>query len=739
MYDSVSAALAYFERGWNPLPLRPGEKRPSYPEWQHTKTNPETYSALFKDQNVGVGLGEISGNIADVDLDHILMVKLFPVFARSFNAVTPAVFGRASKNDSHHIYQLPETDVVAHISYRDVDGTMLAEIRGNGNQTMFPPSMHPDGERVEWRDVQALPLQVPLDHLKTILGWCSAAVTLINGWSQWSTQHHTMIGALAGTFARGGMGARTAESFVQAVSFYVGDHEPHDRERIVRDTYSAFESGAPITGFPTLRDIIGTQRAKLLVTWLGLTTTDKTVNCTDDGNAMRLVRMFGESIRYVHEWKSWLLWDGTRWAKDGSENIIAYAREVPNAIRKDAVDAQDDDVKKALDKWASASQHVARIHAIPTLARSDEAVKVASHLLDADPWAFNVENGTINLRTGGITAHDKRDFNTKLSPVRFDANAKCPQWERYIASVFAGDDTLPGFVQRLVGYSLTGKVSEHIFMIMYGPHGTGKTTFVNVIRRLMGDYGRNADPTTFMQKKHTSRANPEVAELQGARFVSSSETEENEKLATALVKRLSGDSRITVSHLYGSPFEFDPVLKLWIDTNHRPRINAHDDAAWARLVLIPFLIQFRGTEYQIQDLDDILMTELPGILNWAIEGCLAWQVDGLQRPAKVSDALDAYRADSDALQIFLDDVCVVEAAATCASHELFTTYAEWAKTANEFAFNMRTFKQRLQERGFICQRTEAGMRWRGVRPASNRHTSTPGFDPNRQQANPHSA
>lgn len=731
MQDPVSAAREYKRRGWNPLPLRPGDKRPTGSEWQRTQVPDDQFEPVFTGKGVGIGLGTQSNGVYDADLDHELTVKM----QRHFMPETPAMFGRASKPVSHLLYQALPGEEVARASFADVDNVMLAELRGTGHQVMMPPSVHPSGEQVTWVDPTALPAEVSVQKVIKALGWCSAAAMLARSWDAWNDRHHVLVGALAGGFARHGVGSKLAEQFVRAVCLYGGDHEIDDRVRIVRDTYHKLEEDpdAIVTGFPALQEIIGTQRVQRLTRWTQLPKDDQPrVTLTDDGNALRFVDSFGEQVRFVHEHNAFYIWDGSRWAKDTRENVIALAREVPKQIDLAATKIIDDDTRKTVEKWANASRNVQRIKAIPTLARADDRIKVSADSLDADPWLFNVSNGTINLRTGGISDHDKNDLLTLHSPITFNPRATAPLWDSYLLRVFDNDRDVIDFVQRSVGYSLTALTVEQAFFILHGPQGTGKTTFIETLREIFGEYAMNADPSTFMQKQRSGRANPEIARLQGARFVSSSETEENERLAAGIVKRLSGNTRITASHLYAPDFEFEPVLKLWIDTNHKPRIAAHDDAVWARLVLIPFEVVLRHTALDIKGYKDLLKAELPGILRWAVEGCLKWQADGLTRPDKIKNAANEYRTESDALQQFIDDACIVGAHEVSGATDLYRSYNEWCETANERPFNMRRFKQAMTERGFAQDRRSTGNVWLGIRAAGTRATA----EPIRTQANP---
>lgn len=733
MTTSVDAARLYKARGWNPTPLRPGQKSPTGTDWQRTTIPDDEIDEKFKNMNVGVVLGSQGGNLYDADLDHETVVKM----QRHFMPKTPAIFGRASKRGSHLIYQAPNGDEDAKRKiFYDSDKTLLAELRGKGNQTMFPPSIHPSGEPVEWVDEHALPLIVPVADVTKALGWLCSAAMLARNWDDYADAHHVLVGALAGGLARARIKEHICETFVRAVCIYGGDHEPDDRVRIVLDTYRKLEANPdePVTGWPALKEIIGAKKVDLILEWLDLKDAAREKTCTDDGNANRLVENFGKTLRFCHEWGKWLIWDGTRWHEDTSQAIVAYAREIPGKIDDVASLASDDDARKVLQKWANASRNISRITAMHKLAESSEIVGVHADKLDADPYAFNVANGTINLQSGGFSPHDKDDLITKLSPVTFNPRAQAPRWLHYLDGVFAGNQELIEFVQRCVGYSLTAKTIEQVFFILHGTQGTGKTTFIEILRWLFGDYARNADPKTFMEKPSNSRANPDIARLQGARFVSTSETEQSDKLAAALVKRLSGNTRITAARLYREEFEFDPVMKLWIDTNHKPRLSAQDDAIWARLVLIPFDVVFRHTERDIKGLKDLLKTELPGILKWAVDGAVIWQLRGLDRPALITDAVSEFQAESDALGHFVDDACIVAENASCGAAELYVSYVTWSENNGERPLSNRVFCQRMTERGFTQKRMKTGNRWFGIRPDGEKAVR-PDFS-NEQQANP---
>lgn len=715
--SNVDAARLYKSRGWSPVPLEPGQKRPQFPNWQNFTVEDEQIEAAFALKQTGVILGPASNGLYDADLDEVNVVRI----AKHFLPKTPAVFGRASKPQSHHIYQGVPGDEVNRVTFKDPDGTMLAEIRGKGSQTMFPPSVHPEGEIVTWENEEnTMPATVPLEQTVRAVGWAAAAAMVIRHWDEWAGKHHDLIGGLAGGLLRARVPVDTVEAFIRVIMNYSGDHEPWDRINMVRSTAERLtnDPDAPVTGFPTLREIIGSDFVKRIITWLKLPKIDEdSVTLSDDGNADRFVDAFIDVMFFCPEMGQWYVWNEKHWREDNTGTAIAYAREIPDLILRTSRDISDEDIAEKIAKWSIASRSYARITAMPKLAQTDPRMQISNEALNVDPFLFNVSNGTINLRTGGLGPYEKSDYITHISPVRFDPRADCPQFKKYLQIVFAGDEELIEFIQRCVGYSLTASVIEQVFFLLYGPHGTGKTTLIETIRKLFGDYARNADPQTFMQKNTTSRANPDIARLQYARLVTTSETEDQNRLASALVKRMTGTTRMTASFLYQNEFEFDPIMKLWIDTNNKPRIPSQDGAVWARLVALPFEVQIRHTKIEIKGLKEHLAaTELPGILNWAVEGCLNWQRDGLARPEQVAAANDAYRAENDALLTFIEEACIVSDDVRCGVKELYDAYQQWARSSNENVWRMRTFGAAMEERGFEKQRQNDGYTWLGIRP-----------------------
>lgn len=438
----------------------------------------------------------------------------------------------------------------------------------------------------------------------------------------------------------------------------------------------------------------------------------KAENRTDLGNARRLVRHFGERIRYVHAWKKWLVYGNGRWQVDDSGELERLGKEMVVRIYSEALAASNDTDRQALAKWAANSESVSAIRAAVELARSEPGIPVRPQELDADPWLLNVTNGTLELRTGQLREHRPADLITKQCPVAYDPAGRCPQWDRFLRRVLDNNDELLRFLQRAVGYSLTGSTSEQVLFFLYGKGNNGKSKFLEVLGALLGDYGHAADFSTFLERRSEGPRN-DVARLQGARFVTAIETGDGRRLAEGLVKQLTGGDVITARFLHAEHFEFRAQFKLFLAANHKPTIRGTDHAIWRRIRLIPFTVTIPEEERD-PEIAAKLKAELPGVLVWAVQGASAWQEERLGAPLAVRNATEAYRSEMDVLGGFLDECCELGASLRAAATLLYQAYRKWCDQGGERAVNQRDFGAALGEREFHRVKS-SGIYWYGLR------------------------
>ena len=435
---------------------------------------------------------------------------------------------------------------------------------------------------------------------------------------------------------------------------------------------------------------------------------------TDMGNAQRLVAMYGQGLRYCHLWAKWLVWDNRRWKVDDTGGIVRCAKETVRAIREEAADQDDEKQQKSLMKWALKSEAESKVNSMITLARSEPGIPVSPDDLDADPWLLCVSNGTVDLRTGELREHRRDDLITKWTPIAYDQRAVCPQWLAFLDTIMAGKESLVGFLQRTAGYSLSGSTAERALFFLYGVGANGKSTFLETIKAMMGDYAMRTPTETLLAKQDGAIPN-DVARLKGARFVSASEAEEGKRLAESLVKSLTGGDTISARFMRGEWFDFKPEFKLWLATNHKPIIRGTDKGIWDRIRLIPFEVRIPD-EQQDKELPKKLMEELEGILAWAVQGCLDWRASGLGMPEEVRSAVAMYRTEMDILASFMNDRCVVMESAKASAKDIFESYKAWCEASGEKPMTQRMLGMRLKDRGFENRRAGAAgnFMWFGI-------------------------
>lgn len=417
----------------------------------------------------------------------------------------------------------------------------------------------------------------------------------------------------------------------------------------------------------------------------------KKFRLTELGNAERIAYEYGHVIKYVSD-IGWYIWDGKRWKLDTKKEIERITAKVLRSLYK-----SEDELEA---KWARmCERRNIRMNSIKDLM---PLVPGEREDFDRHKYLFNVENGIVDLKTGKLQQHDRELGLTKITNVSFDENAKCPTWLAFLDQIFLGDQDLVEYMQRLIGYSLTGDISEQIMMFLVGGGSNGKSTFINTIKDLIGEYGKQAKSDTFIKKKDTG-ANNDIARLVGARFVSAIESEEGEKLSESFVKQITGGEPVLARFLRQEYFEFVPEFKVFFTTNHKPVIGGLDEGIWRRVKLIPFNLNLPAHKRD-KRLPEKLSLEMPGILNWAIEGCMKWQHGRLKEPKVVAEATGKYKDDMDILAPFLDEVCYVDdrenESITIEAKELYNVYERWCFNSGERALGNRSFYRMLETKGF---------------------------------------
>jgi len=395
---------------------------------------------------------------------------------------------------------------------------------------------------------------------------------------------------------------------------------------------------------------------------------------SDTGNAQLFARMHGQNARYDFLRGRWLLWRGHHWVPDTDGEIYRIAEDVARKRYEDAWELSDKSEARQASGYAIGAENRTRMVAMLDLARSQVPIANSGETWNIDPMLLGVPNGVVDLRSGKLRDGRRGDGITHVTGVRYDPDAVGDRWLQFLHEVFGGDGDLIDFVQRAVGYSLTGDVGEQCLFLLHGVGANGKSTFLNAIRHVAGAYGYNMPFSTVEMRGRCAVPN-DLAALVGRRLVTSSETSETTRLNESRVKALTGGDPITARFLHQEYFTFQPVGKFWLGVNHKPRVEDDSHGFWRRVRLIPFERQFPGDK----NLEAQLQAEAPAILAWAVHGCLLWQKRGLDPPDCVLSATDEYRQESDPLEAFLaeqieetgDDMALPV-------RDIVKAYADWA-------------------------------------------------------------
>jgi len=434
----------------------------------------------------------------------------------------------------------------------------------------------------------------------------------------------------------------------------------------------------------------------------------------DAGNAERLEAIHGRDLRYCYEFRKWLIFDGQRWVRDTHGIAEKWAKETIVSFLKQAVATENE----SAEKFARGSLNVNRINGMLFLARCE--LPIASEDLDAHPYLLNCLNGTLDLKTGELREHQREDYLTKLVHFEYKPQAECPRFKEFLYEIMGSSsdsseaeleriDQLVEYLQKAFGSACTGDTSEKKVFCFFGGGDNGKTTLLEAIRHVIAEYSHQVLIDSLMARtmQQTNASMADLADLRGARFVTTSEGERGQRLAEARLKYLTaGMGEIKTCRKYENPIKFPATHKLFIDSNYKPRVRGTDDAIWSRLKPIPFTVTIPR-----ERIDRSLLTKLKdegeGILAWLIEGYQKWQREGLSDPKEVNASAEGWQEENNPLRDFIADVCILdldrkdgEDSLFCRVSTLSKAYRQWAQDNGEkYSLSPREFGNRLEHMG----------------------------------------
>ncbi len=430
----------------------------------------------------------------------------------------------------------------------------------------------------------------------------------------------------------------------------------------------------------------------------------------DTGNAERMFVNYGNRLRYSYVEKAWYYWDERRWCRDITGTIDRVADDSLDVMQSELEIYKQIDQRDPSQSGQSSMEKAFQRH-IKT-SRSSKAktamkkelqhkVPIVLNQFDRDKYALNTPSGIIDLKEGCILPHDIEKYITKLTGTGISDN-DCPQWRSFLDTIFCGDREMIRYIQKAIGYSLSGSTSEQCVFFLYGTGRNGKSTFLDTIRAMMGDYAANAQPETIMvSQKNTGSARSDIARLKGARFVTTVEPNEGMRLDEGLIKQLTGGDPVTARFQYSQEFEFTPEFKIWMATNHKPIIRGTDTGIWRRIHLIPFTAAIPENKVD-RNLPYKLRKELPAVLKWAVDGYALYKSEGLRMPAAVKNAVEDYRREMDVISAFLNACCTVGSGSEQSS-VLYAVYCRWASDNNEYKMSHTRFTTELLKKDGISR------------------------------------
>jgi putative DNA primase/helicase len=442
---------------------------------------------------------------------------------------------------------------------------------------------------------------------------------------------------------------------------------------------------------------------------------------TELGNAERLHHTYGQDLKWVAgasyaSTGNFYIWNDSRWVLDESARVLSMAQDVIRNLRQMIIDALNggwtaDETEPLLKFW-NRSEHESMGHNMIMLLRPMIAIKESE--FDADPMLLCVKNGVLNLKDGTFRCPKREDLLTKQTGCNYDPSATAPVWEQFLKETCNSDEELIRYLRQCAGLCLTGLVEEHLFFIIVGRAGTGKSTFQEALKYVWGDYCIGIDPNSLATagKAEGGKARPDIAKLRGARLVFANESRAGLRLDEGLVKSLTGGDTMTARELYQKEFDFVPQFKLWLRTNNAPVFDGADTGMQRRIQRVPFDTICLNKDPKLANK---LKAEADGILNWALIGFQDYQTNGIVVPQVVKDSTKEYIKGLDSIGLFLAERCELKGSHTQAAGELYQQYRNWVEDQGGHPVAVVRFKEQMETRGFTHQSIHGCKRWVGLK------------------------
>lgn len=648
--------------------------------------------------NIAVQTGPNSGLVV-VDADG--QEGLLTLQDKGVPATVRARTGR-SDGGEHHFFQYPGETI---LSKRILDLKSGVDTRGDGGYVILPPSNHWSGNRYEWITAPGTGTRFA-DLPKWVLDAAGEKSkkkkidddedydddNTSDAPEKVTEARNIFLTQKAGHFRRHGLGEEALLFALTELNQNLCD-PPLEHEEVERIVGNALKWEPAANIAPRLGMIDDTtgeiaefpERLHM-------------ANLTDVGNAECFVELKGDRYRFVAKKNKWFQWVGTNWKEDDSGAAIYSMIDVIRQRHAAAIKLVKKEARAKLYQHCDRSESAGRLHAALSIGAVMKGMTMDITEFDANPFLLGTPTGIVNLLNGQVIEPAPSYLISRITDTPYNPEATCPLWEKTVLDIFGGDKDMVEYVQRAMGYCLTGDMREQAFFICYGKGANGKSTFLGVLRQILGDYAGTVPFESFDADNKNNVGN-DIAGLRGKRLVVCIEAEHSRRLAEARIKSITGGDAISCRFLYNEYFTYDPQFKLWLAVNHRPIIRGDDYGIWRRIHLIPFDQRFEGDKENKQ-LKEQLLKESPGILNWMIQGLMQWQKDGLNHPEKIKASTAEYQAESDQIGRWIAEQAVADPKAEMLAAKGYTRYKNWVIDNGEKWHANNVWLQRLKDKGY---------------------------------------
>jgi putative DNA primase/helicase len=707
--------VRYMNIGFAPIPIKFKSKQPAIEGWTEVRIGVNEIEKYFVEPtNICILTGAPSNNLIDVDIDDPEAARFAPYFLPK----THCVFGRVSKPESHWLYHVPHSG--NRTTFLLKGKGMIVEVRGNGCCTVFPGSLHPSGEFIEFNDPNDFtPHKSSWEGLIRAATQIAIATAVHPSWSRQSHSRHSLALALAAFLARREWKQENVSKLIEAIANEANDEELEDRVRCVDDTFVAHGQGRQISGDEELHQLIGTELTECIGSWVSGKAAKKTKqlvageSCVSRAGVIDITTDATAADAFATAFKERLVYCNGQWFYRRIQVLEPVNAEFVQGLAKEFFQEQ-------VGKLAGGPFGLPAVKSSLSRARINAAVELSRSSFHADGASIDnnidllglADGNVFDLAIGKIAGKDHVLVTKKVSGT-LAPNTQCPRWLKFLDEIFQGDVDVIEFVRRAVGYSLSGSVAEQCLFILIGTGANGKSSFLKVLQHVLGAYAGTVPMSTLMEQRFGSQQTNDLAYLVGKRLVVGSEGERGQRLAEGKIKLMTGGDRIVCRSMYKDFFELAPQFKLWLATNDLPAISGTDDAIWRRIYVIEFPVSF-APEQQDKTLTDRLIQEASGIFAWAYQGYCEWKEHGLNPPPQVLHSTRSYRKDNDSVGQWLDASCVLEPGAKSTMKDLYQSYLGWCGNSGMEPLSNARFGKELTRRGFENIKGREGNGRRGI-------------------------